>query len=70
MFKPKLSAIELLIKWIVATCCELLSRLCMCAAARMWPYITEAGERQAKAMLPGMLAENKPTWMTKLELHK
>lgn len=39
-------------------------------AARMWPYITEAGERQAKAMLPGMLAENKPTWMTKLELNE
>lgn len=42
----------------------------VCRAARMWPYITEAGERQAKALLPGMLAENKPTWMTTLELHK
>ena len=35
-------------------------------AARMWPYITEAGEWQAKALLPDMLAQNKPTWMTKL----
>ena len=43
---------------------------CEWCAARMWPYITEAGERQAKAMLPGMLAENKPTWMTKLELNE
>ena len=39
-----------------------------CSAARMWPYITEAGERKAKAMLPDLLKENKPTWMTKLEL--
>ena len=40
------------------------------SAARMWPYITEAAEREAKAMLPDMLKENKPTWMTKLELHE
>ncbi|KAL3133562.1 hypothetical protein ABBQ38_007410 [Trebouxia sp. C0009 RCD-2024] len=38
--------------------------------ARMWPYITEAGERQAKAMLPDMLAQNKPTWMTQLKLQE
>lgn len=42
---------------------------CVWFAARMWPYISEAGERQAKAMLPEMLAENKPTWMTQLELN-
>lgn len=43
--------------------------LCM-VAARMWPYITEAAEKQAKAMLPEMLEQNKPTWMTTLKLHK
>ena len=40
----------------------------VCPAARMWPYITEAGERQARAMLPDMLQQNKPTWMTTLKL--
>lgn len=38
--------------------------------ARMWPYITAAAEKQAKEMLPDMLQENKPTWMTTLKLHK
>ncbi|KAL0035901.1 hypothetical protein WJX77_007130 [Trebouxia sp. C0004] len=38
--------------------------------ARMWPYITAAAEKQAKEMLPDMLEENKPTWMTTLKLHK
>ena len=42
----------------------------MCGAARMWPYITEAAERQAKAQLPDMLEQNKPTWMTQLKLHQ
>lgn len=46
----------------------LLDNCDVCAAARMWPYITEAGERQARAMLPDMLQQNKPTWMTTLKL--
>lgn len=46
----------------------LCNNLSACAAARMWPYITEAGERQARAMLPDMLQQNKPTWMTTLKL--
>ncbi len=44
--------------------------LLCCCAARMWPYITAAAEKQAKEMLPDMLEENKPTWMTTLKLHK
>ena len=39
-------------------------------AARMWPYITEAGERKARDMLPDMLDKNKPTWMTTLKLNE
>jgi len=39
-------------------------------AARMWPYITEAGEKKARAMLPDMLDKNKPTWMTTLKLNE
>lgn len=41
-----------------------------CGAARMWPYITAAAEKQAKEMLPDLLDQNKPTWMTTLKLHK
>lgn len=52
----------------VQSCHQLLDNCDMCAAARMWPYITEAGERQARAMLPDMLQQNKPTWMTTLKL--
>jgi hypothetical protein len=36
----------------------------------MWPYITEAGEKKARAMLPDMLDMNKPTWMTTLKLNE
>ena len=47
---------------------QFVNSLIVCAAARMWPYVTEAGERKAKAMLPDMLQQNKPTWMTTLKL--
>ncbi|KAK9813440.1 hypothetical protein WJX73_009259 [Symbiochloris irregularis] len=36
--------------------------------ACMWPNISEAMEKVAKEMLPDMLQQNKPTWMTKLGL--
>jgi hypothetical protein len=36
----------------------------------MWPYLTEAGEKKARAMLPDMLDKNKPTWMTTLKLNE
>ncbi len=44
--------------------------LACCSAARMWPFITAAAEKQAKEMLPDMLEESKPMWMTTLKMHK
>lgn len=40
----------------------------MFVAACMWPNMSEAMEQVAKDMLPDMLDQNKPTWMTKLSL--
>lgn len=37
-------------------------------AACMWPNMSEAMEKVAKEMLPDMLQQNKPTWMTELSL--
>lgn len=40
------------------------------AAALMWPYITAGAEKMVWEMLPPMLEQNKPTWMTDLSLKK
>ena len=34
----------------------------------MWPYVTAGSEKMVWQMLPPMLQQQKPTWMTKLEL--
>lgn len=38
--------------------------------ALMWPYITAGAEKMVWEMLPPMLEQNKPTWMTDLSLKK
>lgn len=39
-------------------------------AAKMWPYVTEAVNKEAKCQLPPLIAASKPTWMGKIELQK
>ncbi|KAK9800178.1 hypothetical protein WJX73_004159 [Symbiochloris irregularis] len=36
--------------------------------ALMWPYISAGAEKQVWEMIPAMLEQNKPTWMTTLAL--
>ena len=37
-------------------------------AVHMWPQLSAAAEKLAWEMLPDMLDQNKPTWMTSLKL--
>lgn len=36
--------------------------------ALLWPYASNAGEKQAMAMLPDLLNQSKPSWMTELRI--
>jgi hypothetical protein len=38
--------------------------------SKMWPYVTEAVNKEAKVQLPPLIEASKPTWMGKIELHK
>jgi hypothetical protein len=36
----------------------------------MWPYITEAVNKEAANQLPPLIKASKPTWMGDITLHK
>ncbi len=36
----------------------------------MWPYITEAVNKEAVNQLPPLIKASKPTWMGDITLHK
>lgn len=36
----------------------------------MWPYITEAVNKEASNQLPPLIKASKPTWMGDITLHK
>lgn len=39
-------------------------------ADKMWPYITEAVNKEAAVQLPPLIKASKPTWMGDITLHK
>ena len=41
----------------------------MCAG-NMWPWVTQAVNKEAQAQLPPLLKVSKPTWMGDIDIHK
>lgn len=39
-------------------------------ADKMWPYVTEAVNKEAAVQLPDLIKASKPTWMGAIDLHK